>query len=628
MALVTLNLHINHSNWISLAKDPNGEAQQVVDVRETDTVVFYVLSPETYGRPIFFLQDEVFDIATLMQNINGECLWKMQSSSITSGSPANKWFAYHFGLYAPSIEFQQVKQSFNEFKWINILATIQHAKQAAHIIDYLAQKIDDITSICFSGSEPKNTISHCHPKRDIDFLLGHVKNGLTILEQNLPHFRVRRRCRLTPSTKLMPYHTAVHYSDQTLCWVLSHLDQLMPADTTHEHAFKIDSTFYTLNEIESDELKADTDLYENQVILGYLFDIRDFLKNVITFNQNEQLDHEKNMKLLQIAGDQDYCSFSEVLRYSSRNKLVLRQKECTNLLNQTNSCLRLLMQYIPATVHTNIRKPQITPWVQNHLHYRQMFTIISEWYALGEPFWAAEAYLFGCRSLFKLYEFFCLYRLIDAIEQNQFTQCPQEDLYIPKTMFSQSESLNEHLLSHQYIFENQAGVQIRLFYELNIWAAVLNRVMPVDLVDVTHVTYGDFSRWTPDFTLEINYENQSYIAIFDAKYSKFDTVKQYALPNCIYKYVHGIRRKNGGFSPVLMMYILHPQDETKSTVTPTYISEDYYSIYGKNYDILSSQHPALPAIGTLTLHPDVDSEYLTILLNKIVEWVMQQHAAH
>lgn len=624
MPVVTLNLHINYSNWLSLAKDPHSEEQQVVDVLETDTIIFYVLSPETYGKPTVFLQDEIFETATLIQNIKGECLWKMQSNS-APGALANKWFAYHFGLYAPSVEFTQVKQSFDAFKWINILATMQHAKQAAHIIDYLAQKIDNITAICFSTSEPKNTISQYHQKRDIDFLLAHIKNGLALLEQNLPHFRVRRRCRLTPNTRRMPYHNAVHYNEQTLCWVINHLDQLMPADPASEQAFKVENQYYTLQEIESDELSADTDLYENRVILGYLFDIRDFLRNVITFNQNAQRD-DRNMKLLHVKDEQDYCSFSEVLRYYSRTKLASRQKECDLLLSQTNACLKVLMRYIPATVHTNIRKPQITPWVQNHLHYRQMFSVVSEWYALGEPFWAAEAYLFGCRSLFKLYEFFCLYRIIDAIEQNAFQATHDDTLFIPKNMFSQSETLNEHLLSHYYCFENQDGVNIRLFYELNIWAAVLNRVMPLDLVDVTHTTYGDFSRWTPDFTLEFRYKEHSYIAIFDAKYSKFETVKQHALPNCIHKYVHGIRRKNGGFSPVLMMYVLHPQDETKSTVTPTYISDNYYSIYGKNYDILSSEHPALPAIGTLTLHPDIDSEYLTILIQKIIEWIKQTHA--
>ena len=71
MPVVTLNLHINYSNWLSLAKDPHSEEQQVVDVLETDTIIFYVLSPETYGKPTVFLQDEIFETATLIQNIKG-----------------------------------------------------------------------------------------------------------------------------------------------------------------------------------------------------------------------------------------------------------------------------------------------------------------------------------------------------------------------------------------------------------------------------------------------------------------------------------------------------------------------------------------------------------------------------
>ena len=62
--------------------------------------------------------------------------------------------------------------------------------------------------------------------------------------------------------------------------------------------------------------------------------------------------------------------------------------------------------------------PNLTPKFSSQPHYFEVFVQMVEWYRLGKLNVDREKYLLSLRTLDKLYEFYCLFLLIEALQKS------------------------------------------------------------------------------------------------------------------------------------------------------------------------------------------------------------------
>src|SRR5690606_35413479 len=103
----------------------------------------------------------------------------------------------------------------------------------------------------------------------------------------------------------------------------------------------------------------------------------------------------------------DYFTFDSILQKVEAPLMERRFREARVLLQQCNELLAFFQKYIPCTTRGTVA-PILTPQAKRFTHYERSFRLIDSWYKLGQPAWSGRSYLFGLKSLDKLYEFFCL----------------------------------------------------------------------------------------------------------------------------------------------------------------------------------------------------------------------------
>ena len=559
----------------------NFSIKNIPYLKEDESFLFSIKAPVSYGEPILSLQD--FQIEKINKTENRE-LAEYKSN-------IGKHFLNFFGRSEIFLSFQNF--DIEEGFIVEILATKITAEQAKKILDYLSYKMSDILKVCFSksrGSVSFNQVS----EQDISIMLHHAENGLKLLSRHRNQFKQKKITILKPKLELQSKRQINNITNSTIFWIFNNLDKIYPVDSGGIGLLKTNGRNYDVDFIETEVLQENTNIYENQLILSYLHDIKDFLY---------VLKVRLNNKSINIEIEKNYFRFEDVLS-EIKEKLFLkpRLQQCDKLLKECNQLILFMNIHLPCTLIKGMRV-KITPSVKVNQHYKQLFLYIYEWQNFTEPNWQGEDYLYGLRTLWKLYEFFCLYELIEGINKSRFSLEKVENRkYSREHGFSGKLFEDENNPANFYVFR-QGAIKIELFYEPNIWTYTGEHTKDGDLVDVLHNGTGRRSRYSPDFVLKVFNANECFLLIFDAKYSKRSTVQERHLPELIKKYLYGIHiMKSGSMesqAPVKLLYALHP------TLTNEYI-ESHYNFYNKNHGLFS-KFPINPAVGAIALNPDKNS---------------------
>ena len=103
------------------------------------------------------------------------------------------------------------------------------------------------------------------------------------------------------------------------------------------------------------------------------------------------------------------------------------------------------------------------------------------------------------------------------------------------------------------------------------------------------------NRREPDYIIDIhhNTKDHRYIIVLDAKYTNAENAYGRDLKSLVMKYVHGLHLLKGGFSPVIGLYILFPEDDARS-------------FHHEHFGIMSEQ-PVLPVLTTHSMSPKYSS---------------------
>ncbi len=612
--------------------DPMASAAPCAWIREDEAICFELVSPCGTESPVLWISDlpkPPSNSKIIRKQMH--YFWHPESRGVNQ---YQAFFLNCFGSCQLDIEIQNKGggQQWIELAPFEVRAKKITAERLRKIIQYLAAHMDDLTDSVFSVTQ----VAVGQRGRKVSTFLKAVEEGLHLFEQQLPILLTRYCTRLVPKRVVRMPGANDYFEANTAEWLLSHLDTLMPAADLDNAVATIDGHPYTASKLEVSELVEDSDVYENQVLHSYLNSIKTFL--VETRKECDRIQSqaspagtEEPAESVPYKGDASrYVSFSIEIKTSVRELFKARRTKCDQLLEKSNYLRRVLEEKVPVT-RLFAGVPALTPWIKANLHYRILFEKIIRWYQMGRADWSNEEALVGVRSIDELYEYFCLYKLIDGLEKLGFSRKDRSEAE------SQDSIYLDSVPKQTYEFE-KGRIHLTLYYEKEIWSPKYKTSEESHYLNVegwiwdTYRRKGKRTRFNskrvPDYIFEIlvdqgtsapDRESDRVLAVFDAKYSPADMVFFEKLPLLVMRYVHGISGRAGGISPVLSLYLFHPKDVSQDSKLPP-----VRSFYTNDYDIFGEK-AAIPALGAAEVDPASDWD-ISDLIQRIIELAEQRLA--
>ncbi len=546
-----------------------------VSITETEPVEFVLVDKMRYeSRPRLWIGDASIEPSEVRTaDVFTEYRWYPHQKP--------SFFLNHFGTSRIVLELHEQSGETRTFQtFVEVYARKFNAEQVELLLQYLERHFDDIVKSCFSlTTQGSGTDQKLGGFRHARVLMEEARYGLDLLQASLVRLRQKKRSRLTPQPSLRSWSQVGYVGEYATHWLTNHLDTLVPSPG-NARAVAIGNRRYTPQVIETEELVEDTDVYENQIIHGYLVDVAAKLQQIEAYYQ-EQLEF---MWELETPTDIPigYQSFNIIRREFGQAYCERLLTQCRALQSLCRYCQHQLQEVVP--VHRPLREsPKLTSGFHSYPHYRSLFERIRAWYALGGLDRRLDRFLLGLRTIDKLYEFFCLFKLVEAVTSAGFEK--QEATHLSSENASLMAIENPY---DKYVFSNRNNQWATLYYEPNLSRANSD----VDgLIDVKHGSYQKYP-YRPDFVLECRGSNSYQYIVLDAKYKNPNSWGD-ELPSMALKYLHGLGSVNGGFPSTQALILLYPKQSGGA-------GDSWNRYHSEEYDLFSNQ-PAKPVLGAISL---------------------------
>lgn len=493
------------------------ESAKAIDVKETDVLTLRIVSTD-YEAPIVNIGDYSLPLIRQPQN--------PYATSYVFESKESALFRNFIGV--SHIEVFYGSDSAPVYSTpINVFARKMTYDKAANFLRYIVSN-QDVSSACFSLTQGKSDAG-----KRTESIMTKINLGMRVLEHLKNEWT---RFEKDPCTKreihqtLERYDRKMHLDDQSIAYLSSHPDELTLSANNHAD-IRLSGRLYSIGNIVTNKGSLNKDVYENQVVLSFLYVFMAYLKSV----KNQVIDARHSHQGEQISADgSTFVSIDRLLKDSglildySKLKVDIGIEMCRKyirVLQESFGCkISMSQAYKPVPTHKVLLKP----------HYLNAFKLIKNYHSAGEPLWTGMSDSYGLRSLPKIYEFVVLVGLINSLTRLGFERVKSEYLSSIDANSATKKPINE--INNYHVFVNTEGVKIKLFYDLPMrsLADLTAKEMNGSPVDIKSHHPGYTRR--PDYYILIEKNGQFEAHILDAKYSTIDNVSNYLLPQCAIKY--------------------------------------------------------------------------------------------
>lgn len=441
------------------------------------------------------------------------------------------------------------------------------------------------------GLPPKRLLEHLEfTVRKLEKMIGPISNAPVKI--------------LTSMLNLIHAPTDIEIQEQGLAWLCENLGVLELSDDVHNYVLVHSGQMYKATEVQAPVTQESTDIYENQVIHGFLDNLLIFVHQ---FSEGMK-DNAPPASLNRAAG---YESFFNVMGEWLNIESQIHLRRVYDLRDRIKRIQRLISKTIPVSKVVSI-PPRFTPKARGNRHYSALYRLIHDWYSHTTIDWSVEKFLMAINSIPKLFELYSLLIIVDWLK-------------------SRATLINSHpeVFASGYI----DGFQMDILYEPTYWRtnhteASEDNIVSTELKTVENAirerSYGQtrrthkYERRTPDFVIDIQSLQDGEpvregLIVLDAKYVNRKNAYEVKLAECTMKYVHGLASPRTNYL-VRSMIILYPDTED-------YWLDFHAGAYGLFGNL--SQLPVLGAQG-LPIDSETRQPHLFAVLDKIAETFMDK----
>ncbi|MBJ8450876.1 hypothetical protein I6M90_04830 [Acinetobacter bereziniae] len=441
---------------------------------------------------------------------------------------SDSFFSERYQFFRESFGYSHLRVYKNDLKYeysFNVLAEKVTCDQAESIIKYVYTKNPNLLKVNFSRTTKETSLVQdrdTHFESFLDFsqsLVNYLDSKKSILKRLIQKkFTSKKTMEVCSNGSIDPED------------VLFNLDKIYHDINSSE--ILIDHNYYSASELPSYSLQDTYDFAENQIILAGLIYTKVNLNEILNLLSDIDLNESLN-------SDKEYHSFKKSNNYKKDiSKVILKVtsfgvlKRVKLLLKEIDSYIYFFQKKLNITYEGPLY-PKLTKITLANSFYKDIFGKIKNIYECGSFGFNNLVAKIKIRSMSKIYEFFCLYKIIESFEQLGFIV---------------TEKLEENGIVKEITLQNNNKI-VSLSYEKIITYVGDYQNDKSDLVSVNynHGKIKEYNYYNPDFVISIQ-DKTTFVRVFyilDAKFRSFYSLqKSQTLKEIKTKYFDNIKYLN------------------------------------------------------------------------------------
>lgn len=557
---------------ITLRSDTDGLLENAPYVLEDELLEFRLIASDTYTEALLKVYQHVIasSYSTALKDNCVEFVWKPNSFNYKE-----KLFLNYFGISELVVELVNSKEEVDRvfFQPIQVLAKTESIQNVNEMFSYLSQIAPEELYTVFSATKSHGSISSEIEGSPLEFI-ERLKYAKNLLADVLPALTNNPITRLEPQHQFICPTGMEELSDSSISWLLENLSVLEPNENPDQAHIFYDDQYYRAATMYVPVLEENTDVYENQVIHGYI--------DILIRDSCSLLErYTAGVKTTLSTIPTGYTSFFERINKFRAALIESEVAEINNIIHSLRVIRNLLDKHLPVTKKIT-QRPVFTPKVKVNYIYRSIFLEKIKWLEKKSIDWSAFDNLFSINNLPLLFETYCYFRVVKEIN------------YI----LPLSKESNKSELCFKFKSED-SDIELLIEREPNYWTinhanthfegVVNSEGYTIDEYNNFSVrgSRGKYSKRQPDLVLQIKNKNIIKLLVLDAKYTREKTAFTRYLPDLTMKYVHGIHKYQQEDPVVTALAILYPSERS------SFLSyhHDEMQIFG--------QYPVKPSIQAL-----------------------------
>lgn len=465
---------------------------------------------ENDKKPELYLGDVEINLISVL-NKNGI---KSFSSKVRNYFFDNAHFLNYFGESELVLVVYSNGEKFEYTKVINVTLKKTKATMASDMLNYLSKNIDDISQICFSKT--RSGFKSSEDDNNNMVKLENLNNALRYLESHVEHFARKKKARIVSKLEIHSEKPPV-YDHNTTMWLLNNFDKL-EVSKKQDHDVVINRKNFKVQLPRTSNYPC-TNENENQVIhwflmasIHYCIEIRKSLKS----------QEKKNPSSFE---NREYIRFDQVIK-NSLNPIIKRKGQQVDDISKRLIKIKKIFDIIIPIKKLKPKFPIQTSYSLKNIHYATAFNLFKSFYDQNSAVRSDELnILLGMRNLSQIYEFCCLYKLINGIKKSchEFGGLISRRLITHNKTWEGKQTMEVNVLANQFIFSFDDNRQVTLYYEKPFYV--------VDTLNPQNNTIVRISKSTqpyrPDFTIRVDNKEtgKSHYIILDAKFMSLVNVR-------------------------------------------------------------------------------------------------------
>lgn len=573
-------------------------------LKENEAIEFRLTVSDQYCSAVLELYEYSIEATNIQNSDSDGMVTFIWTPPVRNGYQYECLFINYFGIAELNVVLSKdvgTESSMEVFQPIEVLASKITGDRVEEMFEFLAALPGEALHSVFRAT--RHSVGFDEGGVSPSFTQERLEYATEILQTGIPLILQHPITRLVPEHRLVSTTGTEEIDDSSLGWLLSNLSVLQECDSIEEAHLNYESGYYKADLLQLPVLSANSDLYENRVLHGFVDLLLHEAQMLIARYTNDKGLRRSN----DFSAPQGYTSFFDKVSRFKKQLLGRQVKRCEGIIDNLKALKILLEARLP--VHCKVmHRPSITPKARVNHAYRDIFIDIIRWHEHGRPDWSAFENLFAIQSIPTLFEAYCFFRTADALHKA-----------IPPKLSENGN--NQEFNCFETMFIDPRGTEVWLRREPIYWTTDHNKAFGESYVNTEGWTVdgngrarkrghrGPYAQRSPDISLEIKGpDGISGVILLDAKYTYRDKAFSHYLPELTMKYVHGIHRVDQGAPTVKSLTILHPDTEAS-----------FRSFHHESYGVFGAYPvtPNLQSVG-LVVGKQTDKDDLEQLLRRIL----------
>lgn len=278
-----------------------------------------------------------------------------------------------------------------------------------NMIEYIYENCEDYLyeehkySTIMSGIKPNQIIS-------LEAKIAFLEQTLKIYKKSYQYLKTNPYCKLEKTEAVDSFDKLQSISQKTIRYITNNIDEL--AVVNYDTGIRYNNQYYQPNRVLVERNSYSYDVYENRIIVGFLKTLASEIN--VTIKSLLEKTYLKNRSSTQEGYvDSMYQIFSRSIKRI--NGYIESLKSLHNKYQQLYFFYTQLFN-ISADAIRNV--PVFTPIFRSINAYRQIYTVIHNWFSIGNYDLGKDELLLSFISTSKIYEYYCLIKMLCHMTKN------------------------------------------------------------------------------------------------------------------------------------------------------------------------------------------------------------------